>query len=252
MAIMGTTPAALIAFCLVVGLAYRVQLWRHRAPPPPPRSWPGSGGIQVMGVGAPRTGTESLHRALSALGYMTAHSEHVLRNPTVSKLWATTDPHFKMQMITALGFNATTDHPFIDLAPHMAAAFPEMKVILTTHPGGPEGWVQSAVRNALAIGKDNTTQFFKQDSIFILFGWSDPLCSLPTRSNASEVMLQVCKSAYVSYTDHMRTLVPPERLLEFSVKEGWAPLCEFLGKPVPNRTFPNVDWTRKYFSHPDP
>jgi hypothetical protein len=34
-------------------------------------------------------------------------------------------------------------------------------------------------------------------------------------------------------------LVPSEKLLEFNVKEGWGPLCSFLGKRVPEgRLFP--------------
>lgn len=34
-----------------------------------------------------------------------------------------------------------------------------------------------------------------------------------------------------------------ERFLEFNVKEGWGPLCAFLGKPVPERAFPKVNDT---------
>ena len=39
----------------------------------------------------------------------------------------------------------------------------------------------------------------------------------------------------------IRGLVPKERLLEWSVDEGWEPLCKFLGKPVPNEPFPRVN-----------
>jgi hypothetical protein len=35
--------------------------------------------------------------------------------------------------------------------------------------------------------------------------------------------------------------LPPERLLVFSPKEGWAPLCSFLGVPVPDGPFPRVN-----------
>ncbi|MEE8307022.1 MAG: sulfotransferase, partial [Gammaproteobacteria bacterium] len=33
----------------------------------------------------------------------------------------------------------------------------------------------------------------------------------------------------------------PERLLVFSPMEGWAPLCSFLGVPVPDGPFPRVN-----------
>jgi hypothetical protein len=35
--------------------------------------------------------------------------------------------------------------------------------------------------------------------------------------------------------------LPPERLLVFSPKEGWQPLCAFLGVPVPESPFPRVN-----------
>jgi hypothetical protein len=35
--------------------------------------------------------------------------------------------------------------------------------------------------------------------------------------------------------------VPPERLLVWSVEEGWGRLCEFLEVPVPQPPFPHVN-----------
>ena len=32
-----------------------------------------------------------------------------------------------------------------------------------------------------------------------------------------------------------------DRLLVWQVKEGWGPLCHFLGLPVPKEPFPNVN-----------
>ena len=36
-------------------------------------------------------------------------------------------------------------------------------------------------------------------------------------------------------------MIPRERLLIFNFSDGWGPLCEFLGKPVPDEPFPHVD-----------
>jgi len=35
--------------------------------------------------------------------------------------------------------------------------------------------------------------------------------------------------------------IPASRLLVYSPKEGWEPLCEFLGVPVPPEPFPRVN-----------
>ena len=39
----------------------------------------------------------------------------------------------------------------------------------------------------------------------------------------------------------IRGLVPKERLLEWTVKDGWEPLCKFLGKEVPDQPFPHTN-----------
>jgi hypothetical protein len=35
--------------------------------------------------------------------------------------------------------------------------------------------------------------------------------------------------------------VPKEKLLEFEPKDGWEPLCKFLGKDVPAGSYPRVN-----------
>merc|ERR1712224_2716 len=47
---------------------------------------------------------------------------------------------------------------------------------------------------------------------------------------------------YRAHNDLVRKTVPDDRLLIFNVKEGWEPLCDFLGKEVPDGVpFPNVN-----------
>ena len=46
---------------------------------------------------------------------------------------------------------------------------------------------------------------------------------------------------YARWNAAVREYVPADRLLEFNVKQGWAPLCDFLGVPVPAGEFPRVN-----------
>lgn len=49
---------------------------------------------------------------------------------------------------------------------------------------------------------------------------------------------------YKDWIQEVRQSVPADKLLVFSVKEGWEPLCEFLKVPVPkNQPFPRVNDT---------
>ena len=45
----------------------------------------------------------------------------------------------------------------------------------------------------------------------------------------------------------MKQYVPSERLLVFEVKQGWEPLCQFLGVPVPqDKPFPHLNDTAEF------
>ena len=39
----------------------------------------------------------------------------------------------------------------------------------------------------------------------------------------------------------VRQFVPQEKLLVFQAREGWAPLCQFLGREVPTSPFPRLN-----------
>ena len=49
------------------------------------------------------------------------------------------------------------------------------------------------------------------------------------------------RKTYFAYYDEIRRIVPPESRLEYKLGDGWEPLCEFLGKEVPNVPFPRVN-----------
>ena len=46
---------------------------------------------------------------------------------------------------------------------------------------------------------------------------------------------------YDAHNDEVQKSVPKDQLLVFNVKEGWYPLCKFLGKEIPGVPFPNVN-----------
>jgi len=43
---------------------------------------------------------------------------------------------------------------------------------------------------------------------------------------------------FLQHTEEVQAAFPPSRLLVFDVREGWAPLCSFLGLPQPSTPFP--------------
>jgi hypothetical protein len=51
------------------------------------------------------------------------------------------------------------------------------------------------------------------------------------------------KSGYDKHYEHVRSLVPKDRLLEYYVKDGWEPLCKFLKVDHPGIEFPRGNTT---------
>ena len=47
--------------------------------------------------------------------------------------------------------------------------------------------------------------------------------------------------AFVRRNDELKAALPAERLLVWSAKDGWEPLCEFLEVPVPDQPFPEIN-----------
>ena len=39
------------------------------------------------------------------------------------------------------------------------------------------------------------------------------------------------KQVYVDWLEHVKNVVPSDKLLVFNVKQGWEPLCKFLNVP---------------------
>lgn len=63
------------------------------------------------------------------------------------------------------------------------------------------------------------------------------------RASNAEELRRNAKPIYVEHYAKIRRLVPPERLLNYELGSGWGPLCEFLGKEIPEEDFPWVNET---------
>ena len=58
----------------------------------------------------------------------------------------------------------------------------------------------------------------------------------PTGLNTADLM-----AAFMAHNDAVKAAIPADQLLVYQVREGWAPLCEFLGVAVLNEPFPRTN-----------
>src|SRR3569833_226784 len=124
----------------------------------------------------------------------------------------------------------------------LAEAYPNAKVVLVER--NVDSWANSLEQTELSsvtgpVGTFVRTYAEPWAGIYsfnqlwdVLRGWA--------RVRNVEEMRAVYKDRYREHYDILRERVAKERLLEYKLGEGWEPLCEFLGKEVPDVEFPRV------------
>jgi hypothetical protein len=205
--------------------------------------------LEVIGAGYGRTGTMSTYAALKQLGLPCYHMIEVIMNKankTHLDFWrkvANSPPGTKSDWEQVLSqYTAAVDNPTCCVWRELMAAYPNAKVLLTLHPRGPEAWYESTMDTIYFT--ENVWQF-KVLEWFTPFGrkfgdmsrkliWQGMLKS--TMEDRTEAIAQ-----YKQHIEDVKAAVPPEKLLIFTVTEGWKPLCKFLGMPIPATPFPNVN-----------
>lgn len=205
--------------------------------------------LKVIGAGFGRTGTMSLYTALNQLGMPCYHMYEVIKNPANKKhldFWrqvAHTPPgtqHDWEQVFAR--YTAAVDNPAACVWRELMVAYPDAKVVLTLHPRGAGTWYESTIDTIYFT--ENLWQFKVLEAL-TPFGrkFGDMSGTLIWGRFLKGTMDDRAK-AIARYEEHVaevKAAVPPDRLLVYSVDQGWEPLCKFLGVPVPATPFPNVN-----------
>lgn len=67
--------------------------------------------------------------------------------------------------------------------------------------------------------------------------------------SASMIVKNGSTNQNIEHCNMIRGFVPKEKLLEWTVEDGWEPLCKFLDKPVPDGPFPHVNKASGWENH---
>ncbi|MDY6943848.1 MAG: sulfotransferase [Pseudomonadota bacterium] len=205
--------------------------------------------LKLIGAGFGRTGTMSTYTALNQLGFPCYHMVEVLDNKENAShldFWrkVANDPpgvrHDWEQVFS--GYTAAVDNPACCVWRELMAAYPDAKVLLTLHPRGAEAWYESTLDT---IYFTETMWQFKVLELFTPFGRKMGEMSrklIWQRSHQGTMRSRdEAVAHYQRHIEDVKAFVPPDRLLIFSVDQGWKPLCEFLGVPEPATAFPSVN-----------
>lgn len=190
--------------------------------------------LEVIGAGLGRTGTMSLKVALEQIGLGPCY--HMLDvwagMPETLALWeaaARGEPEWNRIFA---GYRATVDYPGCTFWRELVAAYPNAKVILSTR--NPDSWFESVNSTIFGPFSRGTIAHIGAQSFFdgtVLAAYD------PRRMDDRAYMVDFFDRWNAAVIEE----VPPERLLVFEAKQGWEPLCDFLGVPVPDTPYPRVN-----------
>ncbi|KAL7541150.1 hypothetical protein ACHAWF_006869 [Thalassiosira exigua] len=228
---------------------------------PPAKSNDGARGIRVIGAGLGRTGTKSLASALDVLGYRTYH----FPLPEHSSAWARySDGSGTAQdaILTCVdaGYDATCDQPMADVFAEQMAMYPDAKVILTVRDGAAK-WAESW-KVLMEFVEVQERPFSLWRPLYPTFiQWIPFMRNWKRMRDVMGAHLGLrpgqlirgwrdepegwLEEQYEGHNAAVRKKVPADRLIVFNVKEGWEPICKFLGKDIPDEPFPRVNESKE-------
>ncbi|KPI15580.1 hypothetical protein OK074_2025 [Actinobacteria bacterium OK074] len=196
--------------------------------------------LKIIGAGLPRTGTLTLHRALSQLGFGPCyHTKEITEKLDHIERWiqAYAGQPLDPRALFA-GYRATTDAPGCFFWRELVRAYPDARVILSTRDV--HAWYAS-MRNTV----------LRQE---LLDHADDPVLAelhRLARATLDHAFGDRRDEAHLTEVFHRHNSevcegISADRLLVYDVREGWEPLCAFLGVNPPDTPFPWLNDTAQY------
>lgn len=189
--------------------------------------------LKVIGAGLGRTATFSLKFALEHLGLGPCyHMSEVLAGARRNvPLWLNVVKGKPDWDSIFDGYQSTTDYPTCSYWRELADYYPNAKVVLTVRDA--DSWFDSVSETIFSDQMQGSLagtplEEMMRGVIFDAFGG---------RVKDRGFMTEWFKNRNQAVIDAL----PAHRLLVYSPKEGWEPLCSFLGIAVPDGPFPRIN-----------
>lgn len=188
--------------------------------------------LKVIGAGFGRTGTASLKLALEKLGFGPCyHMSEVLTYPGRISQWSDAADGAPDWEKIYDGYASAVDWPTATFWRELADYYPDAKIILSTRDA--DKWVEST-----------------QETILSPEMWAK-LKPMPFGAMTAKVINalfdhkihdhETLARVFREHEAAVKATIAPERLLAFEAKQGWGPLCEFLGVDAPAEDYPRVN-----------
>ena len=205
--------------------------------------------MKLIGAGLPRTATLTQKIALEMLGLAPCyHMVNILSDLSLVPPWIEAFEG-KHNWDRIFGdHQATLDWPGAFFYQDLMEAYPDAKVLLSVRDS--DSWACS-MRETIwdVLYGDSLMHDLSAARARIDPGWASYIELMAAMWNKSGLIgaiengfeASTLARAMDRYTDQVRRSVPAGRLLVWSPADGWEPLCEFVGAPVPSAPLPHVN-----------
>ena len=201
--------------------------------------------LKIIGAGLGRTGTTSLKIALQKLGFGPCyHMQEVVKHPWHIPIWraAIKGKRVKWRKVFRR-YQATVDYPACLFYKELISEYPDAKVILTIRDT--ESWYESTLNTIFTVSPKFPKwirflfppigSFIKLNDEMIWQGLFQN--AFTNKAKAVEVFLR--------HNEEVINTIPADHLLIHKISEGWEPICDFLGVPVPEFAFPHASESKQ-------
>ena len=191
--------------------------------------------IQVVGAGLFRTGTKSLKAALERLlGRPSYHMAEVFIHPEHIPTWHNAALGNMPNWSKFLNdYDATLDAPAAYFWPELSSAFPDALVLLSVR--SEDSWWHSASQTVMKTkGLVSPAWDAMNDAI------------REARFSTSGLDKDSMIRGFNDHNENVRKGVDSSRLLEWTIGDGWEPICKALDLPIPDEPFPHTTSTQEW------
>jgi hypothetical protein len=204
-------------------------------------------GLKVIGAGFGRTGTLSIKVALEELGFAPCyHMSEVFDHPKHVPLWDAASRGETVNWRELFkGYQATVDWPSCTFYKELMKVYPDAKVLLTVRNA--EKWYESAQSTIFQVVSRESSPFSGLLLRLLFPHMRQTVEMMKTliwegTFNGNFADKHYAIETFNQHIEEAKKYVPPEQLLVYDVKEGWEPLCAFLGVEVPrDKPFPHLN-----------
>lgn len=195
--------------------------------------------LSVIGAGLGRTGTMSLKLALEQLGVGPCyHMVELFGHPERPAYWLDAMAGRPVDWETVFdGYASTVDWPSVTFYKALADHYPDAKVILTLRD--PDEWFESTQATILGPAFPKAADTPWAAMVHKLVGGAFDDC-IDDRAHVI--------AAFHRHNAEVRRTIAPERLLVYEAAQGWGPLCEFLGLPIPATPMPTSNSRQEFIA----